>query len=364
MVMGIRVGKKNIYIYDGDLRVAKLLKQTGSTYESKSMTFTVYNEKKLLVTKNGRECWFNTETRAPKKNVVFKNPRISEAVPIILIFAIAVPTFVFLLGPPDLVSPNGVYRYKFDSGLYKNGQITKDPIFFENLFLHWFLWCICEITDKEFWTPGDTLPIGSRLEELRNGDYSLTPTTDGKLRLTNTNTGKQIYAIGAYKYIIMQADGNLVAYDKNNYAVWASDFGGELSLTNDGKVKIGEKVLFGFEPELVDAPNVLLPGEEKTYAYGRVLLKTETFEVTQSSDRFCSFHIRKRGDWSNRRYADLSTTNSCYNIVMQKDGNLVALDINKNPVWASNTTGYVHLELSNEGQLYLKKDNKTIIYTF
>ena len=359
--MGVRISENYFRIYDNDgKRVTKIPRgQEIVCYHS--FTRFEFGKKKLYVSKFGFCDEFDLDCIA-KRDV--KLEFTAEVVLMILCLISGLSLSVVYSGnPPNLVSKDGVFEFKFgimEYGLYKNGQISKYDADYIQPELRWLMWLIgINVPNDMNWFPGDTLIPGSRLEELRNGNYTLKPTLDGRLEVngqTFTLGNKRHYTTEMNKY------GNLVAYDQNMKWVWSTGpkQGASLTLTDDGKVVLLGKVLF--EYKLVNASNVLLPGEEMPYVFGEKHLKTKVYGVTQQAFEPCTFVIHKLEESYGRAF-DLGIK-SCYNIVMQKDGNLVALDINKNPVWASNTTGNVHLELSNEGQLYLKRNNKTIIYTF
>ena len=101
--------------------------------------------------------------------------------------------------------------------------------------------------------PGQELPIGARLES-NNGNYKFIMQTDGNLVLYDQN-GKAIWASGtnniAIQRCIMQTDGNLVLYRYDGKAAWSSGTYGKpnslLNVQNDGNVVI----YFDPKPEAV-----------------------------------------------------------------------------------------------------------------
>ena len=116
----------------------------------------------------------------------------------------------------DNIQKNG-YGYRRndnDSRISKNGGFMvgiKSPQYIKNSLSN-----------------GEELKDGQSLVS-KNGKYRLTMRTDGNLVLYNNN-GKAKWASGKYYgknrspyKLIMQTDGNLVVYDKNMKVIWASN---------------------------------------------------------------------------------------------------------------------------------------------
>jgi hypothetical protein len=210
---------------------------------------------------------------------------------------------------------------------------------------------------------GEALTPGMRVTSA-NGHFFLIQQTDGNLVVYN-GEDKATWASGKYgqnvEKCVMQQDGNLVQYLPNHIPAWASNTNGNegayLIVQDDGNVVIyrkdlqplwatntAEKTPAANKDKLV-AGEELLPGMKIISADGSHTL------IQQEDGNMVVYNGDGKPTWASGKNGQ--NIEKC---VMQKDGNLVQYLPYHVPVWASNTNG-------NEGAyLVMQNDGNLVIY--
>jgi hypothetical protein len=185
----------------------------------------------------------------------------------------------------------------------------------------------------------DTLRQNEKLrasEELRstNGKYTLVLQGDGNL-VAYDSQGNGIWdsstvGSGAIE-CVMRSDGNLLLRDRNGRVVWATNTDGY----NNAKLVIQ------------DDGNLVIYNERGLAVWAKGRIKDS---LSRGENLLANEFIRSQ----NRKYT----------LVLQGDGNLVAYDSQGNGIWNSNTVGSGAIEcvLQNDGNLLLKDRNGRVVW--
>lgn len=185
----------------------------------------------------------------------------------------------------------------------------------------------------------DTLGQNEKLrvsEELKstNGQYTLVLQGDGNL-VAYDSQGKGLWSSntvgsGAIE-CVLQGDGNLVLKNKNGRDVWATYTDGyknaKLVIQNDG--------------------NLVIYNERGLAVWAKGMIKDS---LSKDENLLANEFIRSQ----NRKYT----------LIMQGDGNLVAQDNQGKGLWNSNTVGSGAIEcvLQSDGNLLLKDRNRRVVW--
>ena len=185
-------------------------------------------------------------------------------------------------------------------------------------------------TEIEKWdskTNTSQAPKPFKLIMQTDGNLVLYDANDHAVWASNTqNRGK------APHRLVMQSDGNLVIYDKQYKATWASN-------TNSiSKYKISKTKLSRFY-FLAIVNDTLCANHSLTPLIPIRSTKNEFYAILQSDGNFVLYRSSKfkpsNALWNTKTY-NLSAPKP-FKLIMQSDGNLVLYDANDNTVWASNT---------------------------
>jgi hypothetical protein len=213
------------------------------------------------------------------------------------------------------------------------------------------------------------IPAGQSLASC-NGHVKLELTTSGILRvrvdgvtLWSTPTdGTGVYAA------ILQHDGNLVLYNKEDRAVWASGTAGHsgahLQVQNDNNVVIyapSGAVLWQTHT------NAASPGGCRDLPANRLLVAGMT--TLKSCNGLLELKLLASGDLAlmegTRRLWHSNTAGTGAQIaILQNDGNFVLYDANDIAIWNTGAVGYpgARLSLQNDGNLVLYSANGTVLF--
>jgi len=152
----------------------------------------------------------------------------------------------------------------------------------------------------------------------------------------------------------MQDDGNLVVYDRNNKATWASNtVQKDIPDQHQGHQHEPSKLI---APDLLQEENLLISPNNyfflKMQKDGNlVLYKTHEFTPNNAL-------------WSSKTN---NQSQGPYNLRMQEDGNLVIYDRNNKPLWASETyhkgNPPFHLKMQEDGNLCIYDQNNTATWS-
>lgn len=182
---------------------------------------------------------------------------------------------------------------------------------------------------KTIWQMGADISIGNQLKmgqtmwvnqylTSSNGRYRAKVQEDQNLVIYDNSNNSAIWELGTDKAgtfkdnrLVMQEDGNLVAYGRNYNFIWGSgtdnaqgtDF--TLTLNDDGTLSVTSTT-----------------GTLWTSSRGKVGNLGDTLSA-QSTDKIM---------WTNQH---LTSANGAYRATIQDDGNLVIYDNNNNTVWAT-----------------------------
>jgi surface antigen len=172
--------------------------------------------------------------------------------------------------------------------------------------------------------PGDSISTGQRLTSS-DDRFHLSVQNDGNVVLYASGSGRARWATGTAgagaTRLTMQTDGNLVLSNGRGDVTWASNTGGHadarLTLDDEGALTVswpgGQQVLQGPDDRL-GAGESLAPGQAIVSPQGR------------------------------------------YRLVLQDDGNVVEVDQDGDPVWATGTSGDTRLQLDPSGDLVVRDD--------
>jgi hypothetical protein len=210
----------------------------------------------------------------------------------------------------------------------------------------------------------DTLGQNEKLrasEELKstNGKYTLVLQGDGNLvayesrvkALWNSNT----VGSGAIE-CVMQSDGNLLLKDRNGRVVWATFTDGyknaKLVIQDDGNLVIyNERGLAVWAKGRIK--DSLSRGEN---LLANEFIRSQNRKYTlrmQDDGNLVAYDSQKKSLWNS------STVGSgAVECVLQSDGNLLLKDKNGKDVWATNTNGYSNatLLIQDDGRVALSKE--------
>ena len=164
-----------------------------------------------------------------------------------------------------------------------------------------------------------------------NGRYKFIYQSDGNLVLYDGGTPLWASAtVGPVGLCIMQDDGNLVIYGRDNEPIWSSDTwyypGSRLVVQDDGNV-----VIYRPDDTPVWATHTSVP--TGLTAYGAQMRPGEVLDPGQS----------------------ITSANRQYRFIYQGDGNLVLYD-GDTPLWASGTNG------KGLGVCIMQDDGNLVIY--
>jgi hypothetical protein len=145
---------------------------------------------------------------------------------------------------------------------------------------------------------------------------------------------------------VVQGDGNVVVYDGSNQPLWASDTSGHpgayLRLNDEGQLTVAS----ASDAVLWAGPAELVP--DSKLALGQTLRSpTSAFRLTLQNDgNLVEYDAVNTVVWA-------TNTSTGSRMSMQSDGNLVLYDNADDPLWASNTSGRpgAYLTLLDTGQL-------------
>ncbi len=230
--------------------------------------------------------------------------------------------------------------------------------------------------------PGDQLKENQKITSA-NGEYYLIQQSDGNLVIYNSEE-KAIWASGMngknVKRSVMQKNGSLAQHpggydlllwstqtDGNNgaYAILQND--GVLAIVNQDNQIIWQSVTPTKKegampveptPTNVTVVNNRLVADQELLPTNFITSVNGKYKLIQQEDGNLVIYQGNRPTWSTGTNG--RKTQRC---VMQKDGNLVLYDIFKDAVWASNTNGneYAYLILQDDGELVIfNRDNQVI----
>jgi hypothetical protein len=191
----------------------------------------------------------------------------------------------------------------------------------------------------------------------QNGRYFLIMQNDSNLVMYN-NQNQAIWASGTNgsgaTFAIMQTDGNLVLYRNDNSPVWASNTDGHpnsiLVLQDDRNLVIYDdgNPIWASGTNIPNEPSgsLRLNFDEKiTSQNGRYFL------IMQNDSNLVMYNNQNQAIWA----TGTNGTGATY-AIMQTDGNLVVYRNDNSPVWASNTDGHPN------SVLVLQDDRNLVIY--
>lgn len=217
----------------------------------------------------------------------------------------------------------------------------------------------------------DTLGQNEKLkvsEELKstNGRYTLVLQTDGNL-VAYDSQGKALWSSntvgsGAIE-CVMQSDGNLLLNDRNGRVVWATYTHGyknpRLVMQEDGNLVIyNERGLAVWAKGRVK--DSLQSGEN---LLANEFIRSQNRKYTlalQADGNLVAYDSQGKAIWNSNTMGSGAT--EC---VMQSDGNLLLKDGNGGVVWATNTDGYSNatLLLQDDGNVVLNKEGGVRVWS-
>jgi hypothetical protein len=198
--------------------------------------------------------------------------------------------------------------------------------------------------------------IGSQFVTSRNGRYRLIMQDDGNL-VAYTANGRALWATNTAGHagarIEMQGDGNLVVYSPDNHPLWASNTAGH----------DGARVVMQADGNVV----VYSPANKPLWASGSIDSRLDSGETLRGGQVIYApgerYHLGMQGDgnlvlygpsgalWSSRTAGHPGAR-----AVMQADGNLVVYSPANRALWASGTQG------RSGTALHLQDDGNVVIY--
>jgi hypothetical protein len=212
--------------------------------------------------------------------------------------------------------------------------------------------------------PGDALSAG---QAISTGQFRLVMQYDGNLVAYN-QAGRPLWAsnTSCTCYAAMQRDGNLVLYRYRipgllplYGAVWASGTVGQpgayVVLQDDGNlvIKRGATPVWatGTVYSKLYAPDYLSRGHNLVSPNGRY-----RFVMQTDGNAVLYNQATRRAIWAT------DTVGRGYRFAMQRDGNLVLYTASGGVVWTSRTAGYggSYLNLQNDGNLVLYQGSRAI----
>ncbi len=195
--------------------------------------------------------------------------------------------------------------------------------------------------------PGDSLTPGQSITSP-NGLYKLVMQSDGNV--VAYDGASVLWASGtnpAGAVAVMQSDGNFVVYDGSNNPLWATETSGNpgayLTLGNAGEFGVlsvgGSTTLWA--PGRLFSGHRLLAGQSVFSPAGRYRL------TMQSDGNLVEYSQANVAVWAS------GTSTAGSTAVVQSDGNVVVYDGSNTPLWASDTSGHpgAFLRLRDTGQL-------------
>lgn len=212
--------------------------------------------------------------------------------------------------------------------------------------------------------------IGQEKTTMSPGDTILSP--DGYTSLTLTNDGALVLrrdfkvvwrtdAAGTSALLVMQADGNLVLYNKDMSAVWNSGTPGKgasiLKVQEDGNLVIYNAQghtwasVTAYSTSHLNFPTDELPNEGVLYKG----------QFAQSVDRKYVLQLQGDGNlvlYSNKKaiWATMTVNSGASFLVMQADGNLVLYNDAGKAIWNSGTPG------RGNSRVNVQADGNTVVY--
>jgi hypothetical protein len=170
---------------------------------------------------------------------------------------------------------------------------------------------------------------------LGSGAIECLMQSDGNLLLKN-RIGRVVWATGTQGYknarLVMQDDGNLVIYNERGIAVWAK-----------GRIKdslpSGEKLL----------TNEFIRSQNREYTL-----------VLQGDGNLVAYDGQRKALWNSN-----TAGSGAIECLMQSDGNLLLKDRDGGVVWATNTNGYsnVTLLIQDDGYVVLYKEGGVRVWS-
>lgn len=337
MAIGVKITTSSIYVSDNETRLLKFKIGTEGVYTRGLFTFTLTKEKLVVTAKDfdGSDVFLLNDVgeRRVKLKFVERWTNTAWSTVILVLIMMVILMFLTIVAPPvDLESES------------ETNTLEK----------------------------GYMIPVGYKLTSL-NKVYTLhlENSTGCVLVITKTNTEnahQRQLSDRPCSFLAMQNNHYLVAYDRYFKPVWEGPaFFGNMLLTNNGEVKLDDKVLFAYPntPRKESETSILRAGEG-IYGYNTRGLWNEKYYVTMDSHDFhCGITVKTTKDNKDFRTITLSREGPCNILGMQTDGNLVAYNKKfDSSMWASNTVCRScgnYLELTKYGSLHLKnKDGKII----
>jgi hypothetical protein len=211
--------------------------------------------------------------------------------------------------------------------------------------------------------PGESIRDWGKLESP-NGQFALIMQTDGNLVAYTwphgywaSNTG------GAGTNLVMQGDGNLVIYDNRGVALWASHTnnnpGAYLVLQDDGNMVIRRADgLVIWSPNMVQTrlhSGQSLQGNRSWTIYS----PDRRYRMVMQTDGNAVLYDRNVAIWAKHGAGPNAT------LEMQTDGNLVLYNQNHTATWASNQFGPngSYLEGQNDGNFVVYTPSRGVLWS-
>lgn len=223
--------------------------------------------------------------------------------------------------------------------------------------------------------PDSTNNTLSADERLYPGEYLLSADRQSVLilqkdgNLVEYRNFKPVWHTGTYgedsKFLVMQDDGNLVLYDKNNKPLWHThtygNSGSELKLQSDSNLVIysaGNTPLWAngklHIPNLLKYVNTTL--NARLYKGQELETPNRLYKLILQSDGNLVLYKSGAGAlWHSHTYGKPS-----FRLEVQHDGNLVLYDTSGKPLWNTGTNGRgnnVRLVQQSDGNLVLYDSN-------
>jgi len=205
-------------------------------------------------------------------------------------------------------------------------------------------------------------------EELKstNGKYKLVLQADGNLvvydRQGNALWNSSTRGSGAIE-CVMQSDGNLLLKDKAGRVVWATSTDGyknaKLAIQDDGNLVIYSErgVAVWAKGRIKDS----LSSGENLLANEFIRSQNRKYTlVLQGDGNLVAYDSQRKALWNSQTSGSGAT--EC---VMQSDGNLLLKDGNGKVVWATNTDGYSNatLLIQDDGHVVLVKEGGALVWS-
>jgi hypothetical protein len=197
----------------------------------------------------------------------------------------------------------------------------------------------------------------SKILKSTNGKYTLRMQEDGNLvaydshekALWNSNTAGS----GAIE-CVLQDDGNLVLKDRRGRVVWATSTDGyknaKLAIQDDGNLVIYNErgLAVWVKGRIKDS----LSGGENLLANEFIRSQNRKYTlILQRDGNLVAYDSQGKALWSSNTVGD-----GAIECVMQNDGNLLLKDKNEKVVWATHTNGY------SNAALYIQDDGNVVLY--